>query len=306
MVNRAGVIEFGTSYSRVNPDVFYVTGRPKADSGLMKVLETVGNTLAEEKSLPKPGSKISITETGMEVMGCPAYSETSAYMDLAKKVERLKKGAGMGGLWVNFEFDDRNGSIVKTEVIERKKLPGLAEEVTKSHYFKVKGYVSHTYPLSKNIDLITTDENLGKVKAAIEENGREKTLYSLLDEFMSYSPAKRVTPVGIPGIERPAPVRETNTENVFGLGDDRLYTDLKGLLKEEVNGKYDEVNSSRWAGLSDSKWKIIRFVGSTYRESETGKIEEYRAKKEKQIDDMRKRFSEPYKSTRANAASFTK
>lgn len=276
----------------VNPDVFYVTGRPKADGGLMKILETVGNALADEKGLPKLGSRTEIVETGMEVVGCPTYSETSAYMDLAKKVERLKKGAGKSGLWVDFEFnDDKNQSIVKTEVIERKKLPGLAEEVTKSHYFTVNGYVSHTYPLPKNIDLIENEDNLAKVQKVIEKNGREKTLYSLLDEFMSYFPN---------------PNGQSNTEKAFGLEKDKFYTKLGELLKEEVIGKYDELNGSRIAGLSDSKWKALKFIGSKYRERKVGEIEKHRAQKEKRIDDLRERFSEPYKFARAHASSFTR
>ncbi len=290
----------------VNQDVFYVTAGPKADDGgLMKVLGTVGNALADEKGLPKPGSRVSITETGMEVADSPAYSEGDAYLELASKVRQLQNGAGLGGLWVDFVLDD-NGSIIKTEVIESEKLPGSAEKNTKSRYFEVNGYVSHRYPLSKNIDLIENEDNLAKVKAAIEENGREKTLYSLLDEFMSYFPAKRVMPVGILGIERLAPVWQTNTEKAFGLGDDKLYHSLNGLLTEEINGKYDAVNGSRWAGLSGSKWKALRFVGSKYVERAVGEIENHRARKEKQIDDLRKRFSEPYRVTRANAASFTR
>lgn len=276
----------------VNTDTFYVAGRPKADDcGLMKVLETVGNTLADEKGFPKPGSRVEVSEKVMEVVGCPMYSGIDSYLEIAENAERLKKGAGMGGLWVDFEFDDKNQSIVKTEVIKRKKLRGLAEEVTKSHYFEVNGYVSHKQPLPKNIDLIENEDNLAKVKTAIGENGREKTLYSLLDGFMSYSPDPRI---------------QSNTEKVFGLGDDKLYHDIKGLLNEEVNGKYDELNGSRIAGLADSKWKVLKFIGSKYRENKTGKIEKYRENQGKQIDTLRERFSEPYKFARENAASFTK
>lgn len=280
------------SWYGVNTDTFYVAGRPKADSGLMKVLGAVGNALAEEKGLPKPGSRVEVSEKVMEVVGCPMYNGTDSYLEIAKNAERLKKGAGMGGLWVDFEFnDDKNQSIVKTEVTGRKKLRGLAEDVTKSHSFKVNGYVSHTYPLTKNIDLLENEDNLAKVKKVIGENGRENTLYSLLDEFMSYFPNPRT---------------QSNTEKVFGLGDDKLYHDIKGLLNEEVNGKHDELNGSRIAGLSDSKWKILKFIGSKYRERETGKIEKYRENQEKQIDALRARFSEPYKFARENAPSFTK
>lgn len=273
-----------TSGYGVNSDAFYVAGRPKAESGLMKVLETVGNTLAEEKELPRPGSRVETTEKGMEVLGCQTCSGTSAYLELSRQVERLKMGAGMGGLWVDFEFDDKNGSIVKTEVTGRKKLPGLAEEVTKSHYFKVKGYVSHKYPLPKNIDLIQRGENLEKVKAVIEEAGKENVVYSMLDELMSYSPDSAIV--------------QSNTEKAFGLNEDKLYHDLKGLLKEEVSGKYDELKGSKIAGLSDSRCRILKFIGSKYREHKAGKIEEHRAKKEKQIDTLRWGFSEPYKSVR--------
>lgn len=286
MVNRAGVIEFGTSYGGVNPDVFYVVGRPKGDAGLLKVLGAVGNALADENGLPKPGSKVGATETGLELVGCPMYNGTSSYIEIVKNAERLKKGAGMGGLWVDFEFDGKSGSIVKTEVMKRKKLSRLAEEVTKSHHFKVNGYASHRYPLPRNIDLLAKDENVGKVKAAIEENGREKTLYSLLDEFMSYSQD---------------PKAQSNTEKVFGLGDDKLYTGLKGLLKEEVNGKHEELNGSKIAELSDSKWRVLRFIGSKYREHVVGEIEELRTKREKQIDALRGRFSEPYKTMRLSS-----
>lgn len=274
-------------------DILYVatspkTGREKYDG----ILLAAGISKAAEMGLPALRTDVEFRD---EIVGHdggyePPFGE-GASMKIILAQGKLKKDADKNGLWVDFDIDGDTGNSVRREVVGLESNGPLTARQLKRYSFKVNGYYSRSGSLFKNIDSLSKKDNIERVEEAVGDD-KTNAVYSLLDEFKSYSPADTRT--------------QSNTEKVFGLGDDKLYHGLKGLLNEEVSGKYDELKDSRIAGLSDSKWKILKFIGSRYRENRTGKIEKYRENQEKQIDTLRARFSEPYKFARANAVSFTK
>ncbi len=297
-----------------NVDILYVASSPK--TGMEKydnILLAAGISKAAEMGLPALRNVVEFTDEATEIVGQDGYQVPFADCALMKIIAaqgKLKRDADKNGIWVDFDIDGDTGHSLRHEAVGLESNRGpLTARIRKRYSFMVNGYYSKSDSLFRNIDSLSKEENVERVEEAV---GKDKAgpVYSMIDIFSKYSPERNRKIVGWRGAEMPAFMREnaaqTNTEKIFGLADDRLYTDLKGLLNEEVRQKYGEVESSKIAGLSDSKCRVMRFIGSKYREHKTGGIENHRAKKEKQIDDMRKRFSEPYKSTRANAASFTK
>lgn len=273
-------------------DILYVatspkTGREKYDGMLL----AAGISKAAEMGLPALRNDVEFRdEIGGHDNGYePPFGE-GASMKIILAQGKLKKDADKNGLWIDFDVDGDTGNSLRREVVGLESRGPLTARQLKRYSFKVNGYYSRSGSLFKNIDSLSKKDNIERVEEAVG-NDKASAVYSLLDEFKNYSPNTRT---------------QSNTEKVFGLGDDKLYHGLKGLLNEDVNGKYDELNGSKIAGLSDSKWKLLKFIGSRYRKMEMGKIEEYRETQEKQIDTLRERFSEPYKFARENTALFTK
>lgn len=257
----------------VSEDILYVASSPK--TGMRKydgILQAAGISKADEIGLPAPRAIVKCEDKEFPENGYEVPFADTAFGEAISAYGTLRKGADKNGLWVDFEADCDTGRIIRSEVAGLESRGLLVPNVRKTYFFRVNGYYSREDSLLENIDSLTREENIGRVEDAVGRD-RADAVYSMIDTFFGYSPEGH-----------------TNTQRVFGLGDDRLYFDLKGLLKEEVQGKYEGLEGSWIAGLP--------LVGPKYRGYRVGQIEKHRAKKEKQIDALRGRFSEPYQSMR--------
>lgn len=220
--------------------------------GFAKILGEVGNALAEEKGMPKPGSVEEATDSITSVNGW-ILDETKEYYGLKEKYWKLRDRVVEEEMGIAFESDTEkevtNGGVkwegLLTEVTKvEKPLFGLAKKYSRKHSFKVNGYHSRKKALMKNIDQLTSGTHIERVKAAIDnyEHGGRNELVQLLERDLSaYSDEfakKRLSkesPISI--AYSTAPHWPTNVERVFGL-------DFEGPLRETLR---NEIESKRTA-----------------------------------------------------------
>lgn len=217
--------------------------------GLAKVLEDVGNCLADKKGMPAPGHVEEATDSLTSVKGW-ILDETKEYYDLKNKYWTLGDRVIEEKMGIAFESypekevtrEGVNWEGLLTEVTKVEDvLFGLAKKYSRKHSFKVNGYRSSRKALLNNIDRLTSDSHIEQVKAAISNygHGREGLIWILEDELADYRnefAKKRL------GEESPTSIAystaqhwPTNVEKVFGL-------DFEGYLRKNLR---NEIESKR-------------------------------------------------------------
>lgn len=244
----------GNCWFALSEDDIYADVEPA--HGFAKILEEVGNAIADEKRMPKPGSVEEATDTITSVKGW-IFNETKEYYGLREKYWKLRDRVVEEEMGIAFESDPekeitRGQEGLLTEVTKvEKPLFGLAKKESRKHSFKVNGYRSRRRALLKNIDRLTDYRHVELVKAAVDnyEYGGREGLIDILDDKLAVYKAefakKRLSeesPISV--AYSTAPYWPTNVERVFGLD---FEGHLRKTLRNEIERKrtvYQKQSSS--------------------------------------------------------------
>lgn len=268
-----------------------------------KLIEIVGNALAEETGgLPKPGETLKFEdEVGSDPPSGGYYDfrdPLTAYSKAKSKLAELKKKTEEKGILTYFEFEPATGGAIKVEITG-----GKPWKSKRTCSITVRNYSVNEDLLFKKIDALEEERHLKEIAEVAgsdktelvystmpvvgqqDDNrkidGKAKFVYSMMAELLTYGP----------GLIRP-----TNTEKLFGLGDDSTYTDLHAMLYAEFGKRQKEIEDSMPAKLAGSRCHLLQWVGSSLVGQETKKLNEWKKTKETQIDALRGKFSCGYKA----------
>lgn len=285
LIHNTKIVTFKRGFCHVFLMVSWSRTTNKSGNSHGKLIKIVGNALAEETgALPKPGETLEFEdEVGSDLpTGRNHYDfndPRSAYCRAESKLAELKKRVEESGVLTDFELEPATGKAIKVELAD-----GKPWKSKRTCSITVRNYSVSEDLLFKKIDALKEE---GHLKEIAEATGPDKAglVYSMMAELLTYGP----------GVIRP-----TNTEKVFGLGNDNrndnIYADLHDALSAELGKMEKKLEGSWWAELSGSRCRLLRWIGSRYRESGRDKMREYRETKEARIEALRGKFSCGYKA----------